>query len=57
MAPPQLCLTNFLLLCSNEINGMHTSGTNAILSPVQCIVLPIPAMRIKGSNACAGDEA
>ena len=50
-------LTSFPCLCSNEINGMHTSSANTSFSLVLCIDLPIPAMRIMGSNAHAGDEA
>jgi hypothetical protein len=36
---------------------MHTSSANMNASPVLCIALPIPAMRIMGSNTHAGDEA
>jgi hypothetical protein len=36
---------------------MHTSGANASLSSILRIAVPIPAMRISGSNARAGNEA
>jgi hypothetical protein len=36
---------------------MHTFSANTSFPLVLCIDMPIPAMRIKGSNAHAGDEA
>ncbi len=50
-------LTSCRHLCCNEINGMHTFSANASFSPVRCIDLPIPALRIIGSNSLAGNKA